>query len=163
MTLKFYTSVTTGLKLKGKKFLGLISMFDFYFYISMRLQKKNCRKGLFAPPPILINLPATDEDVDNLLLVLAIHVLRHKLRFSLVSFILFFEAAWIMRQPSPWQVTQPSKFQSCKLPKIYLKQGRIQDFEKRGALVILVVKQIGVLGALCKPSNWGLGPLPVQE
>ena len=93
MTLKFYTSVTTGLKLKGKKFLGLISMFDFYFYISMRLQKKNCRKGLFAPPPILINLPATDEDVDNLLLVLAIHVLRHKLRFSLVSFILFFEAA----------------------------------------------------------------------
>lgn len=27
MTLKFYTSMTKGSKLKGKKFLGLISMF----------------------------------------------------------------------------------------------------------------------------------------
>ena len=134
MTLKFYTSVTTGLKLKGKKFLGLISMFDFYFYISMRLQKKNCRKGLFAPPPILINLPATDEDVDNLLLVLVIHVLRHKLRFSFVSFILFLKQLELCASPHPGKSLSPPNFSPASYPKVTLF---FLGIENRGGYKIL--------------------------
>ena len=43
---------------------------------------------------------------------------------------------------------------------ILVLPGRMQDFEKEGAVVILVAKQLGGFKGRCKPSKWGLGKSP---
>ena len=113
------------------------------------------------------NLPATDENVGNLLLILVIHVSRHKLKFSLASFILFFKQLELCASHHPCKLLSPPNFISPSYPKVTLfflriKTGADPGCRKKGALAILVAKQMGILGALCKPSKRGLGPLPVQ-